>query len=282
MIESISIDRLTIAFPNLPPVIKNLSISFERGKTYLITGTTASGKSTLLRFLKGIIPLFYPATILGKLKVNEKKVTIEEFWDYRTEISYLFQDPGLQVIGSSVEKDIAFGLENLAVSSKKMKQKIMKISNKLNIANLLSRSVAKLSGGELALVALASILVLQPQIVILDEFSAYLDNIARKNVIKMIKQIQSPDRIIIIVSHQIHELMPLIDEIIVMDNGEILAQEPVKNFYSTNYGAIENKIRIPEFYRVGVELCEILKLPLKFQSPIELLELLKVMKNDHT
>ncbi len=276
-IESISLDRLTIAFPNLPPVIKNLNISFERGKTYLITGTTASGKSTLLRFLKGIIPLFYPAKILGKIKVNEKKVTIEEFWGYRTEISYLFQDPGLQVIGSSVEKDIAFSLENLAVSSRIMKQKILEISKKLNIAHLLSRSVTELSGGELALVALASILVLQPQIVILDEFSAYLDNLARKNVINTIKQIQGPDRIIIIVSHQIHELIPLIDEIIVMDQGQVLLQKPVKNFYSTNYHRIENKIRIPEFYRVGINLCEKFNLPLQFQSQNELLKLLKVI-----
>ena len=111
MIDTLSLRNLTISFRQSTPVIENLDLTFTRGKTYLLTGPTASGKSTLLRFLKGLIPLFYPATISGVLEINGKQVTLEEFWDYRTEIGYLFQDPSLQVIGSNVAKDIAFGLE---------------------------------------------------------------------------------------------------------------------------------------------------------------------------
>ncbi|MFX0087985.1 MAG: energy-coupling factor ABC transporter ATP-binding protein [Candidatus Hodarchaeota archaeon] len=272
---------MSISFPQALPVVRNLELTFNQGKTYLLTGPSASGKSTLLRFLKGLIPLFYPATITGILEINGKQVTIEEFWDYRTEIGYLFQDPSLQVIGSNVAKDIAFGLENLAIPESIIKQKISEIGNNLNISQLLSRSTTELSGGELALVALASILVLQPQILLLDEFTAYLDNDARKSVLSTIKQLQSPNRIIIVVSHHITEFLPLIDEIIVLDGGNVILQKPAADFISLHLKTIEEKIRIPEFFSLGVNLCENKSISPHFQTVADLMKLLTVNNYDN-
>ena len=132
-IHSIDIQGLTIQYSNFPPILTNCTFYFNAGKTYLLTGTTASGKSTLLKFLNGIIPLFYPATIYGTLKINNKEVTLKEFISKRTEIGYLFQDPPLQVIGSTVERDIAFGLENLALPSDEIQRRIKEIAGALNI-----------------------------------------------------------------------------------------------------------------------------------------------------
>lgn len=278
-ISSLKLKRLTITFPQSFPVIDNINLTLNRGKTYLLTGTTASGKSTLLKFLKGLIPLFYPATIHGKLEINEKQVTIEQLWGYRNEIGYLFQDPSLQVIGSTVAKDIAFGLENLATPVKRMTQEITEIAKKLNISHLLSRSTTELSGGELALVALASILVLKPRILLLDEFTAYLDKTARKSVLSIIEQIQEPDRIIVIVSHQLTDFLPLVDEVIVLDDGKIVLQKPTADFISSNYELIEQKLRIPEFFHLGFNLCKNKHLIPRFQTADDLLKILKV--KDH-
>lgn len=273
VIKSIELQGLTISFSKQSPVLSNCSLTFQQGKTYLLTGTTASGKSTLLRFLKGIIPLFYPATIFGELRVNNQPVSLEEFWNYRTEIGYLFQDPPMQVIGASVEKDLAFGLENLAIPSSHMVQKIGDIAEKLKISHLLSHSTADLSGGELALVALASLFVLQPQILLLDEFTAFLDNNSRRRVFDTIRLMQRPDRIIIIVSHHLKSVLPLVDEVIVLDDGQVLIQSQKQGFLTSNYSIIKDKLRIPEIFHIGVPLCEKSSRPPNFETGDELFQL---------
>ncbi|MFX0150265.1 MAG: energy-coupling factor ABC transporter ATP-binding protein [Candidatus Hodarchaeota archaeon] len=255
-LNSLELRNLTISFSNSSPVIKGCNLKFSQGKTYLLTGTTASGKSTLLRFIKGLIPLFYSASIFGEILVNGKFFTLEEFWEYRNEIGYLFQDPPLQVIGSSVERDIAFGLENLAIPPLEMMSIIERIAHRLNIKHLLHRNPDELSGGELALIALASILVLQPKILLLDEFTAFLDNASRKKVFKTIKEIQNPNQIIIIVSHYLKEALPLVDEVIVLDKGQVLLQAPKAYFIASHYSTIKGKLRIPELFHLGINLCK--------------------------
>ncbi|MFX0170783.1 MAG: energy-coupling factor ABC transporter ATP-binding protein [Candidatus Hodarchaeota archaeon] len=255
-LNSLELRNLTIRFSNSSPIIKGCNLKFSQGKTYLLTGTTASGKSTLLRFIKGLIPLFYSATIFGEILVNGKLLTLEEFWEYRNEIGYLFQDPPLQVIGSSVERDLAFGLENLAIPPLEMKTIIEKIAHRLNIELLLNRNPDELSGGELALVALASILVLQPKILLLDEFTAFLDNSSRTQVFKTLKEIQTPNQIIIIVTHYLKEVLPLVDEVIVLDKGQVLLQAPKAFFITSHFSIIKEKLRIPELFHLGINLCE--------------------------
>jgi len=273
-LKSLELRDLSINFPNSSPIIKGCNLKLTQGKTYLLTGTTASGKSTLLRFIKGLIPLFYPATIFGELLVNDEFLTLEEFWEYRNEIGYLFQDPPLQVIGSSVERDLAFGLENLAIPPLEMKAIIEKVAHRLNIEHLLNRVPNELSGGELALVALASIFVLRPKILLLDEFTAFLDNSSRKKVFSALKAIQSPNRIIIIVSHYLKEVLPLVDEVIVLNKGQVLLQAPKAYFITSHFSVIKKKLRIPEFFHLGMRLCDNKVVNPVFESTEELYQLI--------
>ena len=129
-IHSIDIQGLTISFSGYPSILTDCHFNFIAGKTYLLTGTTASGKSTLLKFLNGIIPLFYPATIFGSIKINNREVSLKEFISKRNKIGYLFQDPPLQVIGSTVERDIAFGLENFALPPNEIRERVHEITDK--------------------------------------------------------------------------------------------------------------------------------------------------------
>ena len=273
-IHSIDIQGLTIQYSNIPPVLTECNFQFSAGKTYLLTGTTASGKSTLLKFLNGIIPLFYPAKIYGTLKINNKEVTLKEFISKRSEIGYLFQDPPLQVIGSTVERDIAFGLENLALPFDEIRRRIKEIAEILNISSLLPKTVTELSGGEIALVALASIMVLKPKILLLDEFTAFLDFEARKRVISAIKTIQDEKRIIIIVSHHLDELLPIVDEVIVLDKGKIIVQAPRENFITNNYSLIKDRLRVPDIFPVGMELLKARNKSPKFETQADLGHLL--------
>ena len=274
-IHSIDIQGLTIQFSNIPPVLTDCSFQFNAGKTYLLTGTTASGKSTLLKFLNGIIPLFYPAKIYGSLKINNEEVTLKEFISKRFQIGYLFQDPPLQVIGSTVERDIAFGLENLALPSAEIHHRIKEIAETLDITSLLPKVVTELSGGEIALVALASIMVLKPKILLLDEFTAFLDFEARKRVISAVKKIQDEKRIIIIVSHHLNELLPNVDEVMVLDEGKIIVQAPKKNFITKHYSQIKNRLRVPDIFPVGMELLKARNMDPRFETRTELGHLLR-------
>jgi energy-coupling factor transporter ATP-binding protein EcfA2 len=273
-LKSLELQDLSIIFPNYPPVLKDFSFKFIQGKTYLLTGTTASGKSTLLKFLKGLIPLFYPATIYGEVRINDTTISLEEYWNYRTQIGYLFQDPPLQVIGSTVEKDIAFGLENLAYPNTRMKNQLLEIADRLDFTQLLSRTTTQLSGGELALTALASILILEPTFLLLDEFTAFLDSNSRRRVYNIIKEIQNPNRIIIMVSHQIKEVLPLVDEVLVLDKGKLLLHAPKERFITSNYHIIKHLLRIPEIFHLGIALCAQRGIEPNFDSKSELIELI--------
>ncbi len=274
-IHSIEIQSLTVQFTTFPPILNECNFNFLAGKTYLLTGTTASGKSTLLKFLNGIIPLFYPATIYGSLKINNNNVTLKEFISKRSQIGYLFQDPPLQVIGSTVERDIAFGLENLALPSDEIQRQVQDIAETLNITSLLSKKVTDLSGGEIALVALASIMVLKPNILLLDEFTAFLDFEARKRVISAIKQIQTDNRIVIIVSHHLNELLPIVDEVIVLDQGKVIVQAPRKDFITKYYSKIKDLLRVPDLFPIGMELLKNRNLPYNFETYTQLTHLLR-------
>ena len=274
-IQSIDIQGLTVQYNNFSPVLAECNLNFLAGKAYLLTGTTASGKSTLLKFLNGIIPLFYPATIYGSLKINNTEVTLKEFISKRSQIGYLFQDPPLQVIGSTVERDIAFGLENLALPSEEIQRQVQNIAKLLNISSLLSRKVTDLSGGEIALVALASIMVLKPNILLLDEFTAFLDFEARKRVISAVKQIQDEKRIIIIVSHHLNELLPIVDEVIVLDQGKVIVQAPRENFITKYYSKIKDLLRVPDLFPVGMELLRNRNLTSDFETHTQLAHLLR-------
>ncbi len=274
-VQSLELKNLSIQFNKAHRVINQCNLHLEAGKSYLLTGTTGSGKSTLLRFLKGIVPLFYPATISGEIRLNGEKITLNQLWTLRSHFGFLFQDPQLQVIGTTVIQDLAFGLENLAIPSTEIHEKIAQFASDLNIVHLLERTVTDLSGGELSISALCSILLLNPQILLLDEFTAFLDYFSRQQVLKLIQRSKSPTRIIVSVSHNLHEFLPIVDEVIMMDQGNIVFQGSKKHFIEEFIPLIDPKLRINELQRIGLSLCRHYKLNPQFNSPEELYNLLR-------
>ncbi|NHJ03152.1 MAG: ABC transporter ATP-binding protein [Candidatus Heimdallarchaeota archaeon] len=274
-IKSLELRDFSISYSKHSNAISNAHFTFLQGKSYLLTGTTASGKSSLLRFLKGFIPLFYPATITGEILLNGSQISIEEFWEYQGCFGFLFQDPALQTVGSTVEKDLAFGLENKGFPSSHIQNRIMEISQELGIEELLERKTSTLSGGEISLVSLASILILNPPFLLLDEFAAFLDYPARKKVLRAIKSHQDEKHTVVIVSHQLEDTLDLVDEIIVMDKGEIVLHTARTQILEANYSILQNYLNLPEIFRLGIPLCEKQGVKPVFRSAKELYSLLR-------
>ncbi len=118
-------------------------------------------------------------------------------------------------------------------------------------------------------------MVLKPKILLLDEFTAFLDFEARKRVISAVKKIQDEKRIIIIVSHHLNELLPIVDEIIVLDQGKIIVQAPRKNFITKYYSQIKDRLRVPDIFPVGMELLKARNKSPRFETHTELSHLLR-------
>ncbi|TFG07350.1 MAG: ABC transporter ATP-binding protein [Promethearchaeota archaeon] len=206
--------------------LNNINLKIEENKFILLCGQTGSGKTTLIRSMNGLIPQFYPGFYKGRVLVNGKDTSEVPIADLSTEIGIVFQNPENQLISMNVEHEIAFGLENLGVPKEEMRKRIRDVIELTEINHLLDKAPFELSGGEQQRVAIASILALEPKVLILDEPTALLDPYMANKIINLLKKIQSEKKITIIISeHRMDLVIPKADEIILLEDAKILEHD---------------------------------------------------------
>jgi energy-coupling factor transporter ATP-binding protein EcfA2 len=204
--------------------LNNINLKIEDNKFILLCGETGSGKTTLIRCMNGLIPQFYAGFYKGKVELwNQKNTAETPIADLSTEIGIVFQNPENQLIAMNVEHEIAFGLENIGVPAKEISKRIKESASLTEIEHILDKAPFELSGGEQQRVAIASILVLQPKILILDEPTALLDPYMAKKIINLLDEIRSEKNISILISeHRLDLILPFSQQIILMHNGKII------------------------------------------------------------
>ncbi|MFX0029740.1 MAG: energy-coupling factor ABC transporter ATP-binding protein [Candidatus Hermodarchaeota archaeon] len=203
--------------------LDNVNLRIEENKFILLCGETGSGKTTLIRCMNGLIPQFYSGFYKGKVFVHEKDTSITPIANLSTEVGIVFQNPENQLIAMNVEHEIAFGLENLGISPKEIAKRIEESASLTEIEHLLDKAPFELSGGEQQRVAIASILVLKPKILILDEPTALLDPYMAKKIINLLIEIQLERNLSVMISeHRLDLVIPFADEMILMKDGEII------------------------------------------------------------
>jgi len=206
--------------------LNEINLKIDENKFILLAGPTGSGKTTLIRCMNGLIPQFYPGFYRGYVKVLGKDTAEAPIADLSTEVGIVFQNPENQLISMSVEHEIAFGMENLGIPREEMEKRIKEVIKITEIEHLLDKAPFELSGGEQQRVAIASILVLEPKILVLDEPTALLDPNMADKIIKLLKKIQTEKNMTIIISeHRMDLVVPYANEIILLDNAKILEHE---------------------------------------------------------
>lgn len=216
--------NLTYAYPNgTKPSIEDVSIKIEKGEFTLITGPSGCGKTTLCRCFNGLIPHFYQGDLKGTITVSGLDVTKNPVHELAKHVGLVFQNPENQLFALSVEKDVAFGLENLGFPREEMRQRVDWALRLTSIYDLRERAPHELSGGQQQRVAIASVLAMQPEIMVLDEPTSFLDPLGAKKIFEVVYELNKKLGItVILVEHRLDLTAKYADHIIIMDEGKIV------------------------------------------------------------
>ena len=257
--------------------LNDISLNIDENKFILLIGETGSGKTSLIRSMNGLIPQFYAGFYKGSVQIAGHDTANTSIADLSTIVGIVFQNPENQLIAMTVEQEIAFGMENLGISRDEMKKRMDESIKLTEIEHLLHKAPFELSGGEQQRVALASILVLKPQILILDEPTALLDPYMAKKILSLLKKIQTEQNITVIMSeHRMDLILPLVDEIIMMKDGSVIGYDD-KDIIINGDDFKRLKINHPVIYSIFNDLQVEQSFSGKIPSSIQ--EAIKCLKN---
>ena len=202
--------------------LSKVTLEIERGEFILITGPTGSGKSTLARCLNGLIPHFYPGQMQGQVQVLGRDPRKHKVRVMAKTVGFVFQNIDDQLFSLTVERELAFGLENLGLPKNEINTRINSVIELLGLSELLDKRIPHLSGGQKQKVAIAAAVAMQPEILVLDEPLSELDPRNRLEIVSVLRKLKKEGFTIVMVEHRLHEILPITDKLILFANGELL------------------------------------------------------------
>jgi energy-coupling factor transport system ATP-binding protein len=249
MAPVIELKNVTYTYPLTDePVIKDLSFTLEQGGFYGIIGQNGSGKTTLCALIRGFAPSFYKGDLSGQVLVDGKPTVEYGPGELSLRIGYVFQNPFNQISGvkETVFEEVAFGLENFGVPVEEIEQRVLDIMELTNISALAEKNPFELSGGQQQRLALASIIVLKPNILVIDEPTSQLDPEGTESVFEIIKTMKREKKTIILVEHKVDLIAEYADEVLVLHRGSMVRK-----------GKVEEVLRDEALLKYGVQLPQI-------------------------
>jgi energy-coupling factor transporter ATPase len=216
--------NLTYTYPiGTNPAFEDVTIQIEKGEFVVLTGPSGCGKTTLCRCFNGLIPHFYSGKLEGEITVSDLQVAEYPIHELAQHVGMVFQNPENQLFALSVEKDVAFGLENLGMPREEIRERVDWALKTSGIFELKDRAPYELSGGQQQRVAIASVLAMQPKIMVLDEPTSFLDPLGAQAIFEVISRLNRDLGItIILVEHRLDLTSKYANRVIIMDKGKIL------------------------------------------------------------
>jgi energy-coupling factor transport system ATP-binding protein len=252
----ITIKNLSYQYPiSESDALKNVNVTIERGKLYALIGANGGGKTTLCNVIRGFIPHFYKGDLRGEVLIEGKDIREWEMGELSQKIGYVFQNPFTQISGvkDNVFEEIAFGLENLGMEPGLIREKVDQVIHMLEIDYLRDKNPFELSGGQKQRVALASIIVMEPDVLVIDEPTSQLDPKGTEEVFKIIELMKKKGKTIILVEHKIELIAEYADNVILLSEGEVAMQGSSQKIL-TDERALAFGAALPQYSLFGLDM----------------------------
>ncbi len=233
------------------PVLSKVNLQVSEGECVVLTGPSGCGKTTLAYALNGLIPHFYEGEMYGSVRIGDKASAAAQPHELARRVGSVFQDPRSQFFTTSTTDEVAFGCENLAIPADEINRRVKHAFSVLGAEELCDRSIFELSSGQKQKIAIASVLAMQPSVLVLDEPSANLDNDCARMLTGVLTALKARGHTIVIAEHRLHYLMGVADKVILMEKGRIMDELPVEYACRIDYEqARRRRLRLPDLARV--------------------------------
>ncbi len=214
--------------------LRDVTLTIERGEFAILTGPSGCGKTTLCRCFNGLIPHFYAGELKGDIRVADLNVAEHTIGEMAKRVGLVFQNPENQLFALSVEKDVAFGLENLGMPREQMQERVDWALEMTGIDDLRERAPHELSGGQQQRVAIASVLAMQPEVIVFDEPTSFLDPLGAQKIFEVISRLNNKLGItVILVEHRLDLAARYASQVIIMDEGKIVLDGEPKGIFKS-------------------------------------------------
>ena len=258
--------------------LKNINIEIKKGEFWAVIGKNGSGKTTFCNMLRRFVPDFYKGELTGKITLEDKELKDYSQKELVQKIGFVFQNPFTQISGvkDTVFEEIAYGLENLGLDKEEIISKVEKILKLLEIEKLRDRNPYDLSGGQKQRVALASIIAMDPDILVIDEPTSQLDPKGTEDIFKIINLMANEGKTIILVEHKLELIAEYAQNILVLDEGEIILSGKAEEVLN-NKILLEKEIGMTQYSILAYELeksgkVELEEIPITKEKTVELLK----------
>ena len=258
--------------------LKNINIEIKKGEFWAVIGKNGSGKTTFCNMLRRFVPDFYKGELTGKITLEDKELKDYSQKELVQKIGFVFQNPFTQISGvkDTVFEEIAYGLENLGLDKEEIISRVEKILKLLEIEKLRDRNPYDLSGGQKQRVALASIIAMDPDILVIDEPTSQLDPKGTEDIFKIINLMANEGKTIILVEHKLELIAEYAQNILVLDEGEIILSGKAEEVLN-NKILLEKEIGMTQYSMLAYELEKARKtkfeeIPITKEKIIELLK----------
>ena len=258
--------------------LKNINIEIKKGEFWAVIGKNGSGKTTFCNMLRRFVPDFYKGELTGKITLEDKELKDYSQKELVQKIGFVFQNPFTQISGvkDTVFEEIAYGLENLGLDKEEIISKVEKILKLLEIEKLRDRNPYDLSGGQKQRVALASIIAMDPDILVIDEPTSQLDPKGTEDIFKIINLMANEGKTIILVEHKLELIAEYAQNILVLDEGEIILSGKAEEVLN-NKILLEKEIGMTQYSILSYELekagkIEFEEIPITKEKTLELLK----------
>ncbi|MFK4936351.1 energy-coupling factor ABC transporter ATP-binding protein [Lactococcus garvieae] len=251
------------------PTLDGVSFAVQAGEWVSIIGQNGSGKSTTARAIDGLLE-----NVSGNIKIDGKILSSENVWTLRQKIGMVFQNPDNQFVGATVEDDVAFGMENQGIPREEMILRVDQALKQVNMLEFKGKEPARLSGGQKQRVAIAGIIALRPEIIILDEATSMLDPTGRAEIMRVIREIKAEYNLTVLsITHDLDEAT-LSDRVLVMRAGKIIKSAKPEELFASGEDMINIGLDMPFTSNLAEDLRADFNLPEKYLNEEELAELL--------